>query len=129
MAVTVTWANAPSCRDQENACQTRVRVSVANTGKAAVKITEIGVRYPRRNRVEFTTLERLGMVLAPAEEASAYFDIHQMKGLPRYDIIYAEDDTGRKHYPDLGLAAGIGRFLWWQFGYNKPPGNVISKDL
>lgn len=112
----MTWARAPACMDQETACKTRVRVTVANTGKTTVKITELGIRYPRRNRIKFATLEQLGMVLEPSAEASAYFDIHQIKGLPRYDIIFAKDGRGKKYYPDLSLAEGIGRFLWWQFG-------------
>ncbi len=116
MAVKVTWTKAPSCMDQEAASKTRLRVTAANTGRLPVKVTEMGIRYPRRNQVEFETLERLGMVLAPSEEASAYFEIHQMKGLPRYDIIFVKDDRGKAYYPDLPLAARIGRFLWWQFG-------------
>ncbi len=116
MAVKVTWDRAPSCTDQEITCKTRVRVTVKNTGRAAVKIVEIGVRYPRRNQVQFATLEPLEVVLAPREEACAYFEIHQMRGLTRYDIIFAADCSGKKYYPDLRPAARIGRFLWWQFG-------------
>ncbi len=66
--------------------------------------------------MEFETLELMGMVLEPSEEASAYFEIHQLKGLPRYDTIFAKDDTGKMYYPELSIAAKIGRFLWWQFG-------------
>lgn len=116
MAVKVTWTKAPSCVDKETTSSTKLRVTAVNTGKSPVKITEIGIRYPRRNPVEFETLELMGMVLDPSEEASAYFEIHQLKGLPRYDTIFAKDDTGKMYYPDLSIAARIGRFLWWQIG-------------
>lgn len=117
MAVKVTWTKAPSCMDQETTCKTRLRVTAANTGRLPVKVVEMGIRYPRRNQVEFETLARLGVVLEPSEEACAYFEINQMKGLPRYDIIFVKDDKGNMYYPDLRLAARIGRFLWWQFGF------------
>ena len=116
MAVKVSWTKAPSCVDKEIPSGTRLRVTAANTGKSPVKITEMGIRFPKRNRVEFETLELMGMVLEPSEEASAYFEIHQMKGLTRYDTFFAKDDTGKVYYQDLSFAAKIGRFLWWQFG-------------
>lgn len=117
MAVKVTWARAPTCMDQEVACKTRVRVTVTNTGKTAVEISEIGARYPRRNRVGTATLETWKIVLEPKTEASAYLDIHQMRNLPRYDIIFAKGDNGRKYYPVVPFISRIGRFLWWQFGF------------
>jgi hypothetical protein len=116
LAVKVTWAKAPSCTERETPCKTRLRVTAANTGKAAVKITEMGIRYPKKNRVEFETLERLDMVLGPSEEGVAYFEFQHMKDLPRYDTIFVKDDTGAVYYPDSSFAARIGRFLWWRFG-------------
>ncbi|NLJ76736.1 MAG: hypothetical protein GX325_05700 [Peptococcaceae bacterium] len=117
MAVKVTWTRAPSCMDQEVACKTRVRVTVTNTEKTAVKICELGARYPRRNRVGIITLETWEVVLEPKTEASAYLDIHQMRSLPRYDIIFAKSDNGRKYYPDVPFFSRIKRFLWWQLGF------------
>lgn len=117
MAVKITWIKAPSCMDQESPCKTRLRITAANTGNSPVKITEIGIRHPRKSRLEFETIERLGILLGPSEEASAYLERDQIKGLQRYDTIFAKDDTGVMYYPGTGLAAKISRFLWWRFGF------------
>ena len=116
MAVKVSWIKAPSCTDGQTTGKTRLRVTAANTGRTTVKISEMGIRYPRRSRVEFETLERLGMVLEPSEEAHAYFEFSQIKSMPRFDIFFAKDDTGKIYYQDLSFTAKLGRFLWWQFG-------------
>jgi hypothetical protein len=116
LAVKITWTKAPSCTDQELPCKTRLRITAANTGYTPVRITEIGIRRPRKSQSEFETIERLDIVLQPSEEASAYLERDQIKELQRYDTIFAKDDTGVRHYPGTGLAAKISRFLWWQFG-------------
>jgi hypothetical protein len=117
LAVKITWTKAPSCTDQETPCKTHLRVTAANKGNSPVKITEIGIRHPRKSRLEFETIERLGILLEPSEEASAYLDRDQINGLQRYDTIFAKDDTGVMYYPSIGLAAKISRFLWWRFGF------------
>ncbi len=123
MALKITWAKAPSCMDQESPCKTRLRVTTTNTGNSPVIIKEIGIRHPRKSRLEFETIERLGILLGPSEEASAYLERDQINGLHRYDSIFAKDDTGVIYYPGTGLAAKISRFLWWRFGFKS------TKDL
>jgi hypothetical protein len=116
LAVKITWTKAPSCTDQESLCKTRLRVTATNRGNSPVKITEIGIRHPRKSRLEFETIERLEILLGPSEEASAYFERDQISGLQRNDTIFVKDDTGTMYYPDTGLTAKISRFLWWRFG-------------
>ena len=116
MALKITWTKAPACTDQDSPCKTRLRVTAANTGNSPVIITEIGIRHPRKSRLEFETIERLGILLGPSEEASTYLERNQIKGLQRYDTIFAKDDTGVKYYACTGFAAKISRFLWWRFG-------------
>ena len=116
MSVKITWTIAPCCTDQELPCKTHLRITAANTGNSPVNITEIGIRHTRKSRLEFETIERLGILLGPSEEASTYLERDQIKGLQRYDTIFAKDDTGVKYYACTGFAAKISRFLWWRFG-------------
>jgi hypothetical protein len=122
LAVKITWTKAPSCTDQELPCKTRLRITVANTGNSPVRITEIGIRHPRKSRPEFETIERLELLLGPSEEASTYLVRDQINGLQRYDTIFAKDDAGVRYYPGTGLAAKISRFLWWNFGFETMKG-------
>jgi hypothetical protein len=118
LTVKITWTKAPSCAEKETPCKTRLRLSAVNMGNSPMEITEMGIRYPRRTRVGFVTIDHPGIVLGPSEEACVYFEIEQMKNLPRYDTFFVKDEAGKIYYPDAGFAARISRFLWWHFGFH-----------
>lgn len=116
MTLKVNWFRATPCSDLEIPCKTRIRARALNTGGAPVDIVGFGIRYPRRSGLKPTVLVPLSAVLTPGEEVCVYLDFEHFKGGERYDIIFVQETSGKRHYPGVSPGRKISRLWWWYWG-------------